>query len=91
MNSNDKVEEFGSTPNLSARSYSRSRSRENSRERRPDHWSLDASVDSTASDDNATIKPLLNDVPKFNSFEDDTKETKEVIQEEEEDFWGNSD
>ncbi|CAH1644566.1 unnamed protein product [Spodoptera littoralis] len=92
MNKDDKVGGFGSTPNLSARSYSRSRSRENSRERRSDHWSVEASVDSAASEDNAELKPMLKDVPKLNSFEEETTETKEVIEEEEEevDFWGSS-
>lgn len=93
MNKDDKVEGFGSTPNLSARSYSRSRSRETSRERRSDQWSVEASVDSAASEDNAEpLKPMLKDVPKLNSFEEETTETKEVIEEEEEDvdFWGSS-
>ncbi|KAH9640907.1 hypothetical protein HF086_011223 [Spodoptera exigua] len=92
MNKDDQVGEFGSTPNLSARSYSRSRSRENSRERRSDHWSVDASLDSAASEDNAELKPMLKDVPKLNSFEEETTETKEVIEEEEDnvDFWGSS-
>lgn len=91
MNKDDKVGGFGSTPNLSARSHSRSRSRENSRDGRPDRWSVEASVDSVA-DDNAALKPLLKDVPILNSFEEDTKETKEVIEEEDDevDFWGNS-
>nr|XP_021187963.2 paxillin isoform X1 [Helicoverpa armigera] len=77
MNKDDKL--GGSTPNLSARSYSRSRSRENSRERRSEQWSVEASVDSVASDDNVTQKPLLKDVPKLNSFEEETNETKELI------------
>lgn len=92
MNTENKVGGFGSTPNLSARSYSRSRSRENSKERRSEHWSVEASVDSVASDDNTELKPRLKDVPKLNSFEKETTETKEVIEEEEEeiDFWGTS-
>lgn len=92
MNKDGKVAGFGSTPNISARSYSRSRSRENSRERRSDQWSVEASVGSMASEDNAEPKPMLKDVPKLNSFEEETTETKEVIEEEEEevDFWANS-
>lgn len=91
MSKDGKVAGFGSTPNLSARSYSRSRSRENSRERRGDHWSVEASVDSVASEDHSELKPMLKDVPKLNSFEEEATETKEVIEEEEEeDFWANS-
>lgn len=91
MRNDGKVAGFGSTPNLSARSHSRSRSRENSRDRRSDHWSVEASVDSVASEDHAELKPMLKDVPKLNSFEEEATETKEVIEEEEEevDFWGN--
>ncbi|XP_047019989.1 leupaxin isoform X2 [Helicoverpa zea] len=59
--------------------FLRSRSRENSRERRSEQWSVEASVDSVASDDNVTQKPLLKDVPKLNSFEEETNETKELI------------
>ncbi|CAB3243469.1 unnamed protein product [Arctia plantaginis] len=88
MNNNVKVEGFGSTPNLSARSYSRSRSRENSKEGRREHWSVEASGDSTESADDSTKKQLLSEVPQLNSFEEDTKE---VIEEEDEvDFWANS-
>lgn len=91
MNNDVKVEGFGSSPNVSARSHSRSRSRENSKEGRREHWSIEASGDSVASDDSTSKKLPMIDVPKLDSFEEDTKETKEVIEEEDEiDFWGNT-
>lgn len=79
---------FGSTPNLSARSYSRSRSRENSAEEKHE-WSADAAP---ATD--SALKPL-KDLPKLDSFEEE-KEDKEKVKEEEQeeevdDFWGTSD
>lgn len=81
MNKEAKSGSFGSTPNLSARSYSRS----HSRERRHDNPSVEVE-----SNEEVVEKPLMKDVPKLNSYEEDTKETTEVIEEEEEiDFWSN--
>ncbi|KPJ01622.1 hypothetical protein RR46_08659 [Papilio xuthus] len=88
MNENENIGRFGSTPNLSARSYSRSRSRE----RRNDRWSTEGSVDSTPEAEE--VRPRLKEVPKLDSFveeKDDNKDTNEVTEEREEDvdFWAN--
>lgn len=82
MNKEDKVGAFGSAPNLSARSHSRS----HSRERRNESTNVEASVE-TAADDNEA-KALEHQ--KLEAFEEEPKECKEVIEEEEEeiDFWG---
>lgn len=79
---------FGSTPNLSARSYSRSRSREDSAEEKHE-WTAEATPAAEGA-----LKPL-KDLPKLGSFEEE-KEDKEKVMEEEEkeeevDFWGTSD
>lgn len=66
--------DFGSAPNLSAPSHSRSRSR-TPNERR----SVEAS-------DSADERAKL--AKKLDSFEEDVKE--EVMEDDEEDFWGNS-
>lgn len=93
MSADDNVGGYGSTPNLAARSYSRSHSRETSRERRNEGVDATASVDSVPEED-ADRKPLLRDLPKLDSFEEEKESTKEkeVTEEEEEvdDFWGNS-
>lgn len=77
---NENVDAYGSAPNLSARSYSRSRS--SSRERRNESWSVEASLDAADED-------TLRNATKLNADED---KTKEVIEEENDldDFWGNS-
>ncbi|XP_063821121.1 uncharacterized protein LOC135071261 isoform X2 [Ostrinia nubilalis] len=73
--------------------FLRSRSRENSRERRNETWSTDASVDSAPDEDTTDKKPKMKDLPKLDSFEEekDVNQEKEVIEEEDlDDFWGNS-
>ncbi|CAG4966736.1 unnamed protein product [Parnassius apollo] len=92
MNENDNFGRFGSTPNLSTRSYSRSRSREKSRERKTDNWSIEETVDGTVEEENTESKPKLKGLPKLDSFveeKDETKEFNEVTEETEEDidFW----
>lgn len=77
---------FGSTPNLSARSYSRSRSRENSAEENHE-WSTEAAPAEGA------LKPL-KDLPKLGSFEEEKEDKEKVTEEDQEevvDFWGTSD
>ncbi|XP_049866360.1 four and a half LIM domains protein 2 isoform X6 [Pectinophora gossypiella] len=64
---------FGSTPNLATRSYSRSRSRENSNERRPDSWDI------AAPEDVVELKPKLKDMPKLGSFEEEKEDAKEKL------------
>ncbi|KOB72191.1 Uncharacterized protein OBRU01_08921 [Operophtera brumata] len=66
---------FGSAPNLSARSYSRSRSRTP----KNDNWSVDASGDSTGE--------RADEAKKLDSFDE---EAKEEVNDDDEDFWGNS-
>lgn len=82
---------FGSSPNLAARSYSRSRSRESSRERKNESWSVEAAGGSV--DDDKTVDTKPQNKPSLDSFEekDETKETNEVKEDEEDDvdFWGN--
>ncbi|XP_059052537.1 uncharacterized protein LOC131847094 isoform X2 [Achroia grisella] len=73
--------------------FLRSRSRENSRERRHEAWSVEASVDSLPEDDNTELKLRVKDLSKLDSFEEETDDTKdkEVTAEDEDvDFWGNS-
>ncbi|KAM3961633.1 four and a half LIM domains protein limpet isoform 3-T3 [Aphomia sociella] len=85
MNNDENYTGFGSTPNLAPRSYSRSRSRENSKEGRYEAWSVEASVDSLPDDDNTELKPRMKDLANLDSFEkekDDTKD-KEVTEEDE--------
>lgn len=78
MNS-EKLGGFGSAPNLSARSHSRSVSRE----RRKEKWSLEALVDS-----DGEIEEPKSDTTKLDPV-DEPKEETEVIEEEEDiDFWG---
>ncbi|XP_014358665.1 paxillin homolog 1 isoform X5 [Papilio machaon] len=82
MNENENIGRFGSTPNLSARSYSRSRSREKSKERRNDRWSTEGSVDSSPKADVEEVRPRLKEVPKLGSFveeKDDSKDPNELI------------
>lgn len=82
---------FGSAPNLAARSYSRSRSREHSKEPRNETWSTDGSVDPPEVDTNE-LRPLIKDT-KLDSFEEEREESKEkeVTEEEDlDDFWGSS-
>lgn len=77
---------IASAPNLAARSYSRSRSRENSKERRNE-----TSAD-VVNADVSELKPLVKDT-KLDSFEEEREQPKETeVTEEEEvdDFWGNS-
>lgn len=96
MDADDNVTGFGSTPNL--RSYSRSRSRENSKESRGNE-ALSVEASQVNANDEAEsdreLKPLLKDVPKLNSFEEEkpngtTENGNEVTDDEEDDFWGNS-
>lgn len=79
---------FGSTPNLSARSYSRSQSRENSAEGKHE-WSTEAAPAAEGA-----LKPL-KDLPKLGSFEEEKDDKEKVMEEEQEeevdDFWGTSD
>lgn len=66
---------FGSAPNLSAHSHSRSRSRTPKNE----NWSVDGS-------DSADERP--KEAMKLDSFDEEAKE--EVIDDDDEDFWGKS-
>lgn len=99
MDKDENVTGFGSTPNLATHSYSRSQSRENSKERRANEaWSLETSLDSAVGDAeySSDLKPKLSDLPKLGSFEEEspersTEKQNEVNDEEDEDdFWGNS-
>ncbi|KAG6464576.1 hypothetical protein O3G_MSEX014613 [Manduca sexta] len=65
--------------------YSEEFLRSRSRERKSEHWSVEASVDSSV--DDADLRQRSLDKPKLDSLEEPKE--KEVIEEEEEvDFWG---
>ncbi|XP_068630762.1 serine/threonine-protein kinase fray2-like [Battus philenor] len=85
MNDNENFGRFGSTPNLSTRSYSRSRSREKSKEKRNDRWSTEVSVDSAAEEKD------LSRLDSFAEEKDENKDGNEVTDETEDDvdFWAN--
>ncbi|XP_049866357.1 transforming growth factor beta-1-induced transcript 1 protein isoform X3 [Pectinophora gossypiella] len=53
--------------------FLRSRSRENSNERRPDSWDI------AAPEDVVELKPKLKDMPKLGSFEEEKEDAKEKL------------